>query len=60
MCPPAPPQVKQIVKYITSHTAPHAIYNDKKAELKGTALIKECTTRFGSKVLSADSLLRNE
>lgn len=53
-------QVKEIVKFITSHTVPNAIYDIKKAELKGTALVKECATRFGYKVLASDSVLRNE
>ena len=51
---------KEVVQYVTGRTAPHAIYDEKKQQLGGTALVKAGTTRFGSNVLSMESVERNE
>ncbi|KAF6260054.1 ribonuclease H-like domain-containing protein [Scenedesmus sp. NREL 46B-D3] len=53
-------KAKEVVQYMTGHGAPRAIYDEKKKELHGTALIKAGTTRFGSNVMSMESVERNE
>jgi hypothetical protein len=53
-------QTKEVVKYITGHNAPKAIYDTKKQQLKGTALIKPATTRFGTNVNTMHSVTKNE
>lgn len=49
-----------MVQFITSHTATKAIYDSKKKELKGTALVKVGTTRFGTNINSMQSCFKNE
>jgi hypothetical protein len=51
---------KEVVQYLTGRTVPRAIYDEKKQQLGGTALVKAGTTRFGSNVLSMESVERNE
>ncbi|WIA33014.1 hypothetical protein OEZ86_006171 [Tetradesmus obliquus] len=51
---------KEVVQYLTGRTIPRAIYDEKKQQLGGTALVKAGTTRFGSNVLSMESVERNE
>jgi hypothetical protein len=53
-------KTKEMVQYLTGHTTPRAIYDEKKRELGGTTLVKAGTTRFGSNVLSMESVERNE
>jgi hypothetical protein len=53
-------QASDLVTYITGRTATRAIYDEMKADLDGTALIKAGGTRFGTNVLSMESLEQNE
>ena len=51
---------KELMTYINSHTATRAIYDEQKVALGGTALIKAGGTRFGTNVLSMESVSNNE
>jgi hypothetical protein len=51
---------KEVVVYINSHTTSRALYDQHKAALRGTALIKAGGTRFGTNVVSMQSVLANE
>lgn len=51
---------KKVVTYITGHSVPRALYDRHKVARKGTALSKAGGTRFGTNVLSMDSVKRNE
>ena len=53
-------QAHSMVTYITMHKAVHAIYDAKKKELNGTALVKPVATRFGSNINMLDSIAKNE
>ena len=53
-------QSKKVVQFITGHTATKAIYDSKKKELKGTALVKAGTTRFGTNINRMQSCSKNE
>jgi ribosomal protein S15P/S13E len=53
-------QAHSMVTYITRHKAVHAIYDAKKKELNGTALVKPVATRFGSNINMLDSIAKNE
>lgn len=52
--------VKELVEFMCRHTATHALYDAKKKELQGTALVKPVATRFGSNISMLHSIVRNE
>jgi hypothetical protein len=52
-------ECKALVEFVTRHTATQAIYDEKRAELEGTALVKPVATRFGSNVGMLQSIHKN-